>query len=326
MIISKTPLRISFFGGGSDYPTWYLKQKGEVISSTINKYIYIDFKKIQNLLGFNYRLVYSKVENVKHINQIQHDVIREALKYYKLNDCYEMHYNGDLPSKTGLGSSSSFIVGMINIILSLKNKNVSKNKLAKESINFERNILKETVGSQDQVAAAYGGFNSISFYPNEKFVVNKSIISNSNINKLNKNLVLIYTGKQRLASNIAKSFTNKLNSTKKEALVEILQCVDECKKILKSNSISDFGKLLNEAWIIKKKLSSKISSTEIDDIYDNAIKNGATGGKILGAGGGGFFIFYVNSDKQKFFLKKMKEFSSVEFKFVNNGSEIIKIG
>ena len=131
MIISKTPLRISFFGGGSDYPTWYLKQKGEVISSTINKYIYIDFKKIQNLLGFNYRLVYSKVENVKHINQIQHDVIREALKYYKLNDCYEMHYNGDLPSKTGLGSSSSFIVGMINIILSLKNKNVSKNKLAK---------------------------------------------------------------------------------------------------------------------------------------------------------------------------------------------------
>ena len=303
MIISKTPLRISFFGGGSDYPSWYLKQKGEVISSTIDKYIYIDFKKIQNLLGFNYRLVYSKVENVKNINQIKHNVVREVLKFYKLKDFYEMHYNGDLPSKTGLGSSSSFIVGMINIILSLKNKNVSKNKLAKESINFERNILKETVGSQDQVAAAYGGFNSISFYPNEKFVVNKSIISNSNINKLNKNLVLIYTGKQRLASNIAKSFTNKLNSTKKEAIVEILQCVDECKKILKSNSISDFGKLLNEAWIIKK-LSSKISSTEIDDIYDNAIKNGATGGKILGAGGGGFFIFYVNSDKQKFFLKK----------------------
>ena len=326
MIISKTPLRISFFGGGSDYPTWYLKQKGEVISSTINKYIYIDFKKIQNLLGFNYRLVYSKVENVQHIDQIQHDVIREALKYYKLKDCYEMHYNGDLPSKTGLGSSSSFIVGMINIILSLKNKNFSKNKLAKESINFERNILKETVGSQDQVAAAYGGFNSISFYPNEKFVVNKNIISNSSIKKLNKNLLLIYTGKQRLASNIAKSFTNKLHSTKKEAIVEILQCVDECKKIIKSNSISDFGKLLNESWMIKKKLSSKISSTEIDDIYDNAIKNGATGGKILGAGGGGFFIFYVNSDRQKFFLKKMKEFSSVEFKFVKNGSETIKIG
>ena len=144
MIISKTPLRISFFGGGSDYPSWYLKQKGEVISSTIDKYIYIDFKKIQNLLGFNYRLVYSKVENVKNINEIKHNVVREVLKFYKLKDFYEMHYNGDLPSRTGLGSSSSFIVGILNIILSLQNKNCSKNQLAKESIFFERNILKES--------------------------------------------------------------------------------------------------------------------------------------------------------------------------------------
>ena len=325
MIISKTPLRLSFFGGGSDYPSWYSKNRGEVISSTIDKYVYINFKTIQNLLGYNYRIVYSKVENVKKISQIEHNVIREALKFYQLKDNYEIHYNGDLPARSGLGSSSSFIVGMINIILNLKKENISKNKLAEESIYMERNILKETVGSQDQVAASYGGFNNIIFYPNKKFKVEKNIISQNNLQKLNDNLVLIYTGKQRLASDIAKSFSNKLQTTKKDTIKEILTCVNECKKILKSKSISDFGRLLDESLKIKKKLSNNISTLEIDDIYDKALKSGALGGKILGAGGGGFFLFYVNKEQQKYFLKKMKNFSNVDFRFENKGSELIKI-
>ena len=323
MIISKTPYRISIFGGGSDYPSWYLKKGGAVLSTTINKHIYISCRNLPSYFDHKYRIVWSRIENVKYINQIKHKAVKEMLKYFKIEKGLEIHYDGDLPAYSGVGSSSAFVVGLMNIFCSLQGKKINKKNLAKKSILFEQKVLNEIVGSQDQIASVYGGFNRIEFKINGDFIVKKMNLNKNKMEKLNENLILIYTGYKRTAQDIARSYVNKLKSTKEKNILRILSFVEEGEKILKKGNLNDFGKLLHESWSEKKSLSSAISNSSIDDIYDTAIKNGALGGKLLGAGGGGFFLFYVPYYMKKNFINKFTKFINVPFKFTSKGSEIL---
>lgn len=322
MIISKTPYRISFFGGGSDYPVWYKKHGGEVISTTIDKYLYISCRQLPNFFEHKYRVVYSKVEEVKNLNSIKHVVVKKALKNFNIKQNLEIHYDGELPSRSGVGSSSSFIVGFLNILNFINNRKIINQKdLAFQSIKFEQKILKETVGSQDQIACATGGVNNLIF--NKEGYSIKKFENKNFFKKLNNNLILIYTQKQRYSSNVAKKFVNTITSSKKKEIFDILECVKIAKKLIKNNDLLGFAELLNYSWQIKKNLHKDISNSFLNDIYDKAIKNGAIGGKILGAGSGGFFLFYVPEEKQNFFLKKMEKFTSIPFKFETEGSKII---
>jgi D-glycero-alpha-D-manno-heptose-7-phosphate kinase len=322
MIISKTPYRISFFGGGSDYPEWYNKFGGQVISSTINKYLYISCRELPDFFNHKYRIVYSKVEEVKKIKNIKHKVVKFALINKKIKNNLEIHYDGDLPSRSGMGSSSSFIVGLLNVLNKLKKIKSEKLSLATESIDFEQKILKECVGSQDQIACAVGGFNLIKFRKNN-FIVSSFDNNVDFKKKLNENLILLYTGQQRDAQKIAKKFISKIASQKKQEIRDILECVKVAINLIKEKKHDDFGRLLNESWQIKKKLDKNITNSFIDDIYEKGKKYGALGGKILGAGGGGFFLFYVQKDKRNFFLRKMNFLTNIPFKFETSGSQII---
>ena len=323
MIITKTPYRISFFGGGSDYPQWYLKNGGEVISTTIDKYIYLSCRNLPPFFNHKHRIVWSKVELVKNIKEIQHRAVRNMLNHFKIKNGLEIHYDGDLPARSGMGSSSCFVVGLINTICTLKKIKLSKENLAKKSIYFEQKILKETVGSQDQIAAAYGGFNKIKFFPGGNFRVSPINLNQRNIHKLNQNLVLLYTGVKRTAHHIANSYVKKLHKEKKNEIYQILDFVREAENILKSDDYDNFGKLLHESWLTKRNLSKKMSSTSIDDIYNFALKKGALGGKLLGAGGGGFFLLYVPYERQKKFMNYFKKFIRIPFNFNNLGSTVI---
>jgi D-glycero-alpha-D-manno-heptose-7-phosphate kinase len=234
----------------------------------------------------------------------------------------ELHYQADLPARSGMGSSSSFVVGLLNIISQYKKLNFSKKNLAKKSIFFEKNILREHVGIQDQISAAIGGFNKIDIKKNGLFKI-KKIDSKIDLSKLNKNLVLVFTGINRTASEIAGKYISKLSNSRESQMIEIMQHVDEGEKLLYNRKFDDFGKLLNESWQYKKSLSNIISNKKIDELYDHFIKNGAFGGKLLGAGGGGFMIFYLPYSKQKKFFEKNKNIKNVPFNFTDAGSEII---
>lgn len=325
MIISKTPYRISFFGGGSDYPSWYNKYQGSVLSTTIDKHIYITCRTLPKFFNHRFRLVWSKIENVKSINQIKHPTVKNLLKYFGIKQGLEIHYDGDLPAFSGMGSSSAFTVGLVNVLCSQLNKEVSNEEIAKMAINFEQKIMRETVGSQDQLATSIGGFNKIFFKKKNKFkIINiKNKKNTNNLKKLENNLLLIYTGKKRIAQNVAKKYSNKLTSVNKKYVDLMIQHVLEGEKILSGNNIDDFGKLLNSAWLTKKKLSSNISNPKIDQIYEYMISKGALGGKLLGAGGGGFLLFYMKKNLQKSFLKKNKKLIEIPFKFSNKGTEIL---
>jgi len=222
MIISKTPYRISFFGGGSDYPDWYKKDKnyGEVISTTINRHLYISYRMLPPFFSHKFRICYSKIEQTKLINQIKHRVVRNALNFYKIKEGLEIHYDGDMPSRSGVGSSSAFVVGLLNILNFYNNNYLSKKDLSNLSIDFEHNILKESVGSQDQIAVTYGGFNVIKIQKNNFVVKNLNNHNDNYFSKLNKNLVLIYTGQSRISQNIAKTFTGQLANTKKKNILK----------------------------------------------------------------------------------------------------------
>ena len=321
MIITKTPYRISFFGGGSDYPEWYKKFGGSVLSSTIDKHIYISCRLLPQFFNHKYRIVWSKIENVKKINQIQHRSVKNLLKYNKVKSGLEIHYDGDLPAKSGMGSSSSFSVGLMQALLKLKKKKISQLNLAKKTIFFEQNIMKETVGSQDQIAASIGGFNKIKFLKNEKIVIKK--ITSKNLQKLNSNLLLLYTGIQRDAHTIANNYVHKLSNQKEKNIRKIIQYVNLGEQFIQSGNLDDFGRLLHETWMQKKELSSTISNNKIDQLYSQFIKNGALGGKLLGAGGGGFLLLYIKNTKKNFFLKKFKNIVNIPFKFSDKGCEVI---
>lgn len=321
MIISKTPYRISFFGGGSDYPIWYRKFGGQVLSTTIDKYLYISCRELPKFFNHKYRIVWSKIENVKNVNQITHKVVKEILIHNKIKKGLEIHYDGDLPSKSGMGSSSSFTIGLMNALNAYNVKKITKMELAKKTIFFEQKVLNEIVGSQDQVAAAFGGFNKIAF--SRKNQINVKKIKSNYLETLNSNLLLIYTGIQRNAEKVAKKYVNKITNEKKENIKKIKEYVDEGEKLIMKGDLKNFGVLLHEAWLQKKDLSNDITNNKIDQIYNFAIKNGSLGGKLLGAGAGGFLLLYIEKHNQAKFLSKIKNLVNIPFKFSYSGSEII---
>ena len=322
MIISKTPYRISFFGGGTDYPSWFKENKGKILSTTINKYVYLSLRDLGPYFNYKHRIIWSKVENVNNANFIQHNVVREMIKYFKIKDGVEIHYQGDLPARSGMGSSSSFVVGLMNAFLVKKGIRLSKLDLAKKSILFEHKILKEIVGIQDQVSATYGGLNRLDIEKNGAFKVKKFKIDKQ-IKKLDQNLVLLFTGIHRTANEIAGQYVHKLTKNKVMEMNEINFQVQEAEHLLLKNKFDDFGRLLNEGWKLKKSLSKVISNKKIDNLYEFAMNNGALGGKLLGAGGGGFILLYIPQQKQKKFFKKIKHVLNVPFNFSDEKSQII---
>ena len=322
MIISKTPYRISFFGGGTDYPSWFKENKGKILSTTIDKYVYLSLRDLGPYFNYKHRIIWSKVENVNETKLIQHNVVREMLEYFKIKDGVEIHYQGDLPARSGMGSSSSFVVGLMNAFLIKKKLKLSKMGLAKKSIFFEHNILKEIVGIQDQISASFGGLNKLDIKKNGDFDV-KKIKINKQIKNLDKNLVLLFTGIQRTANEIAGQYVSKLKKDKIMEMKEINFQVEEAEQLLLKNKFDDFGKLLNDGWKLKKSLSKVISNKKIDDLYEISINNGALGGKLLGAGGGGFMLLYIPYHNQKKFFKKIKNVINVPFNFSEESSQII---
>ena len=322
MIITKTPYRISFFGGGSDYPEWFSKNYGEVISTTVDKYIYITCRELPNFFSHKYRVVYSNIELVKNINKIKHNAVKNILLKSNISKGLEIHYDGDLPSRSGMGSSSCFVVGLLNAINVLQNKKISKKALAKKSIYLERDIMKENVGLQDQIAASYGGFNNISFN-RRGFEVRKIKCSSKFKSQLNKNLILVYTGVARTAEKIANTYTGQLKLNKSKNIKEILSIVDQAKKIIIKGNADDFGDLLNKTWYQKRQLSKSVSTSKIDEMYNLGIKNGALGGKLLGAGGGGFILFYVKKNHHEKIKRVFNKSVVLPIELTEKGSEVI---
>lgn len=323
MIISRTPFRISFFGGGTDYPAWYLKHGGAVLATTINKYCYLTCRYLPPFFEHRIRVVYSKIENSQTVDEISHPSVREVLRHLDMDRGVEIHHDGDLPARSGMGSSSSFTVGLLHALYALTGHMPSKHQLAQESIYIEQERLKETVGSQDQVSAAYGGFNHITFLPNGEISVRPMTLTLERIEELNSHLMLFYTGIKRTASNIAESYVNDIETRKRQLRI-MKDLLKESISILNSGQdITGFGELLQEGWKAKRSLSSSVSNSDVDEIYDQAISAGAIGGKLTGAGGGGFLLLFVPPSRQKRVRKKLNKLIYVPFKFEFSGSQII---
>jgi D-glycero-alpha-D-manno-heptose-7-phosphate kinase len=314
---------MSFFGGGTDYPAWYRENRGAVLATTINKYCYISCRYLPPFFEHKSRIIYSKMEQVKRNSDIQHPSVRACLEYMKINEGLEIHHDGDLPARTGLGSSSSFTVGLINALGALKGNIISKMDLAQKAIYVEQDLLKENVGSQDQISAAFGGFNLIEFNGDHRFKVQPITIDQKRLEMLQDNLLLFFTGFSRYASEIAEEQIRRMPDNKKE-LKEMFGMVSEAIEILESRSdISRFGKLLHQSWKLKRRLSALITTKVIDQIYSEAMSAGAIGGKLLGAGGGGFILFHAEPGKHKKIRERLKKLLYVPFKFENFGSQVI---
>lgn len=323
MIISRTPFRISFFGGGTDYPVWYRDNCGAVLSTTIDKYCYITCRYLPPFFEHRYRIIYSFMEQVRDVSEIKHPAVKGCLGFLNVKDGIEIHHDGDLPARTGIGSSSAFTVGLLNSLYALKGIMVTKERLAKDAIHVEQNILKENVGSQDQIASAYGGLNLIEFDGNQHFHVYPVTINEQRINEFHSHLMLFFTGFSRNASDVAVEQIKKTPRRSKELGI-MHQIVRRALSIINSRTnILELGKLLNENWHIKRSLTKKISTAEIDEIYTAARRAGALGGKLLGAGGGGFILFFVRPGDQKKVRERLKHLLYVPFKFENSGSQII---
>lgn len=325
MVISKTPFRISFFGGGTDYPAWYLKEGGAVLSTTIDKYCYISCRVLPPFFNIKHRIVWSHIETVSAISDILHPAVREGLRYLNFDDSIglEIHHQGDLPARSGMGSSSSFAVGLINALMAVRGQCTDKRTLGLRAIELEQSVLKDNVGSQDQVAAAHGGFNTIHFCPTNEIIVEPISAPVERIKALQSNLLLFYLGMSRSASEIAAKVIASFDQKQRE-LRRMRAMVDEAKEILHNNqSLDGFGELLNEAWMLKRGLTSAISSSTIDHVYQTALQNGALGGKLLGAGGTGFMIFYVPIEKQQAVRTALNNYLHVPFQFERDGSTLI---
>jgi len=323
MIISRTPFRISFFGGGTDYPEWCRKNGGAVLSTTINKYCYITCRYLPPFFSHRFRIVYSKIENSQNIDEVKHPAVREILRFLKFERGLEIHHDGDLPARSGLGSSSAFTVGLLHALYALKGIMPSKNQLAKESIYIEQEMIKETVGIQDQVATAYGGFNHIQFFPSGEISTKPITLTHERMTELNGSLMLFFSGIKRTASDIAQSYVQNMENKRKKMNL-LMDMVNEAISILNSGeNLVKFGQLMHEGWQIKKALSSRISNTYIEDIYKKAIESGAIGGKLIGAGGGGFMLFFVQPKDQEKVKERLRNLVHVPFKFEFNGSQII---
>ncbi|OGW84699.1 MAG: kinase [Omnitrophica bacterium RIFCSPLOWO2_01_FULL_45_10] len=323
MIISKTPFRISFFGGGTDYPAWYHNHDGAVLSTSIDKYCYITCRYLPPFFEHKHRIIYSLMEQVKDVSEIRHPAVRGCLKFLNIREGLEIHHDGDLPARTGLGSSSSFTVGLLNALYALKGIMISKENLAQDAIHVEQDMLKENVGSQDQIAAACGGFNIIRFYGKNKFRVDPVTINVRRLNELQDNLMLFFTGFSRYASDIAAEQVRVTPRRTKE-MKEMLQMVSKAIEVINGRAyLSELGKLMHESWQIKRGLTKRITTQMIDEIYAQARQAGAVGGKLLGAGGGGFMLFYVKRGDQNKVKDRLKRLLHVPFRFENLGSQII---
>lgn len=320
MIITKTPFRMSFFGGGTDMPAFFNEHGGAVISTTFDKYCYVNVRHLPRFFDYSTELSYSKTERVTDVNDIQHPAIREAMKFLDMHEI-RLTYEADLPARSGLGTSSSFAVGMLSAFYALKGKYADKNKLAKEAIYLERELCNEAGGWQDQIAASYGGLNRINFSA-DGFTVDPIIISTERKREFNRNLMLFFTGFTHFSSEVQATI-NVTDKTKQR--LEMLALVDEAQNILtdKNTDLNEFGRMLDTTWKLKRQTGAKVSTDSIDVLYDKGMKAGALGGKLLGAGGGGFLLFYVEPDKQKYVRDALADLMYVPFEFENGGTRVI---
>lgn len=323
MIITRTPYRISFFGGGTDYPAWYKENGGAVLSTSINKYCFLMCRPLPPFFHHKHRFAYSKIELPNTISEIDHPSIRESLRFLKWKKGIDIQYQGDLPAMTGIGSSSSFTVGLLHALYGLQGKIKTKRQLALDAIHVEQNLIKESVGSQDQTAAAFGGLNKIEFGGSQTISVTPVVVSLKRLQTLQDHLMMFFTGFSRKAPEIAAEQIKK-TPTKGNELKTMGQMVDKAIDILNNGKdIHGFGRLLHESWQLKRGLTDKISNPAIDEIYQTGLSAGAIGGKLLGAGGGGFMLFFVPPEKQSKLKAKFKKLVHVPFCFENSGSQII---
>ena len=323
MVITKTPFRISFFGGGTDYPVWLDEYPGAVLSTTIDKYCYITCRCLPAFFEHKYRIVYSLQERVNSVAEIDHPSVRACLQFLRIREGMEIHHDGDLPARTGIGSSSSFTVGMLNGLHAFRGRVVSKQRLVQDAIHVEQDLLKENVGCQDQIAAAYGGFNLVSMTGARDFRVAPMTIRSDRLQTLQSHLMLYYTGLSRTASSIAHKQIRETRNKKAE-LRAMYDMVFEAVEILNgSGSLAEFGKLLHRSWMLKRTLTDQTSSPFIDGLYSTARKAGAIGGKLLGAGGGGFFLLFAQPGRQARIREKLKRLLHVPFRFEREGSQVI---
>jgi D-glycero-alpha-D-manno-heptose-7-phosphate kinase len=323
MIISRTPFRISFFGGGTDYPVWYRENGGSVLATTIDKYCYITCRCLPPFFEHKHRIVYSQAELVRSIDEIHHPSARETLRFMNIEKGIEIHHDGDLPARAGLGTSSSFTVGLLHALYALKGIMPSKMQLAKEAIHIEQDILKENVGCQDQVLTAFGGLNQVTFSGDCDIDIKPVVVKPERLALLQNHLMLVFSGFSRTASEVAAEQIKQTKNKQRE-LAEMGKMVNEAIDILSSDKdINDFGRLLNEGWKLKRSLTGKISNPYTDYLYEKALSAGATGGKLLGAGGGGFNLFFVKPELQDTVREDLGGLLQVPFLFENQGSQII---
>jgi D-glycero-alpha-D-manno-heptose-7-phosphate kinase len=324
MIITRTPLRVSFFGGGTDYPVWYLENGGAVLSTAIDKYCYITCRRLPPFFDYRSRISYSKVENVSNNEAIEHPSVRGCLQFLGIRDGVEIHHVADLPARTGLGTSSAFTVGLLLGLYALADRMRDKYALAQDAIHVEKEVLREAVGAQDQVIAAYGGFNRINFNVDGSFDVKPMLAHPSRIAEIQDHMALFFTGFARTASEVAQ-IQIKETPKRKTELTTMLQMVTEAENIISnaSRQVREFGSLMHESWKLKKSLTDKISNPHLDEIYEAGLSAGAFGGKLLGAGGGGFMLFFVPPDRRNALIERLRKLLYVPFSFPARGSHIV---
>ena len=323
MIISRTPFRMSFFGGGTDYPVWFRDHGGAVLATTIDKYCYISCRRLPPFFEHRTRIAYSRIELVKNHQDIEHPAVRGVLKYLNIEDGLEIHHDGDLPARTGLGSSSSFTVGLLHALYALRHIMPSKSQLAQAAIHIEQDLLGEAVGCQDQVLAAQGGLCRVNFFPNGEIGHTQIVMKPERLAAFQSHLQLYFTGFSRIASEVAREQIDRTNQRQTE-LSAMLQMVEEGIALLTGGSdIAEFGALLHEAWMLKRRLTTRITTPAIDDIYTAARSAGALGGKLLGAGGGGFMLLFARPEDHPRIRQALPGLLQVPFKFDGLGSQIV---
>lgn len=322
MIIVRAPYRCSFFGGGTDYPTWFRRHGGAVLTSTIDRYCYLSVRRMPPFLGTKYRVFWSKMEAVDRLEDIEHPGVKGCLQFLGVKTGIEVNHAGDLPARSGLGSSSAFTVGMLHALHALKGEVAGPTQLANEAIRVEQDVLKETVGVQDQIECAFGGLNHIVIRPDGRYAVHPITIPLGAMEDLQDRLLLFFTGVQRHASEIAAAQVGNFQDRAAE-LTAIADMVPVAVSCLSDGDLDHFGELLHETWTLKRRLSDKVSSGEIDALYERATKAGALGGKVLGAGGGGFMLFYVPKSKQIAVRAALNGLIEIPFRFGNEGSRVV---
>lgn len=324
MIITRTPFRISLFGGGTDYPAWFREHGGAVLGTTINKYCYISVRQLPPFFEHRHRIVYSKVETVREVEEIQHPAVRGILAERGVDQGLEIHHDGDLPARSGLGSSSAFTVGLLNALSALRGRMVTKRELGQEAIHIEQNVLKENVGCQDQIWAAYGGINRIEFRRDGDFEVTPIVLKPERRAAFSETLMLFFTGFSRFASDFAHDQIANIGRRTRQ-LGTMHTMVDHALGLLVDDRtpMSEMGKLLHESWRLKRELAANVSTPEIDEIYEAGREAGAFGGKLLGAGGGGFIVFMIDPAARTRVRERLKRLVHVEFKFDQEGSKVV---